>query len=129
MVISCGAVPLLSQLIEKVSSLPHAKEQWSKIMFFPFAIPAQSFPSEPTLPILNFMYLTMMPSAPENDTPSPYTVIPSPGAVCPATYRFFEKTMRLLMRIIPATSKTTILFGWLTASLSDPEPLSLRLVT
>ena len=43
--------PLPSELMEKVSSRPHAKEQWSKIMFVPLDTPAQSRPESPPAPM------------------------------------------------------------------------------
>ena len=46
-----GADPLLSQLMEKFSSCPQANEQWSKIMFCPLAMPAQSLSFVPTAPM------------------------------------------------------------------------------
>ena len=44
--------PLPSGLMENVSSSPHENEQWSKIMFVPLEMPAQSLPDEPSCPIL-----------------------------------------------------------------------------
>ena len=71
MVMSFGSVPLPSGLMENVSSNPHENEQWSNIMFVPLAMPAQSFPESPPLPMRNLTYRTMMLLAPENDTPLP----------------------------------------------------------
>src|SRR4051812_42037343 len=61
--------------------------------------------------------------------PLPYTVIPSPGAVCPRIEMRFDTTMRSLMLIRPPVEKTTTRLGWETASRREPAPVSLRLVT
>ena len=41
--------------MENTSSNPQANEQWSKIMFVPLEMPAQSLPEEPPFPMRNRM--------------------------------------------------------------------------
>ena len=65
----------------------------------------------------------------EKETPFPYIVIPSPGAVCPAIVRFLENTRRDLILIIPETSNIITRLGLLIASRKEPSPESFRLVT
>src|SRR5687768_9132655 len=54
---------------------------------------------------------------------------PSPGAVCPAIVTFGETTTSVTSLIMPPTANVTMRPGLLTASLKDPAPASLRLVT
>ncbi|GAW25020.1 putative pectate lyase C [Rosellinia necatrix] len=61
----------------------------------------------------------------DHDSPLPYTVMPPPGAVCPAMYTFFDTTTRDVMLIVPPTSNTTIRFACDTASRNEPVPVSL----
>ena len=70
MVIFSTVAPLLG-LMENVSSRPQEKEQWSNIMSCPLAMPAQSLPLSPCLPMRKRMWRTMMLLAPENETPLP----------------------------------------------------------
>lgn len=130
------AVPLVTTLTSKFSSLPQLMEQWSITMFstvsFLHAVILKlSSYFEGFVPYLNLRCLMMTFDDSTNKCPS-LIRIPPPGAVCPAMV-----TLPLLMGktlfkvIVPPTSKIMVRGPELycRACLKLPGPLSLRFVT
>ena len=123
---------------EKPSSVAHDIEQWSIIQWFELESPIPSdtslTPESPLSPGRTRISRIMTSSQPSIPNPQCVRVMPSPGAVWPATYTSPPSagTVSLLLScIIPPTSNTIVLEPLTSSSpyLSEPSPESLRFVT
>ena len=105
------------------SSIDHPNTQWSNIKLVQFSVP-QAWSCLPS-PARKRMLRTMKFSELPKFTLSPTMLMPSPGAVCPASVQLARFTRRLLLRRISPFTANTMVSGspgyWLKAHRSVPS--------